>query len=89
MNDLVLGVVCLALIGYSIYTHRQFSEDRKLFIKAILAKDLRDLDTSEQIEKEDQKESVPVDEIPLESVDDDEFHKQIAIQLKRSQDGQE
>lgn len=89
MNDFVLGVVCLALIVFSAYSNHQASEDRKKFIKALLAKDLRDFDTSEKIEHEEVKEEEEPDSVPLDGMSDDDFHKQIQIQLKRSEDGQE
>ncbi len=89
MNELVLGIVCLALIGYSAYSNHQASEDRKKFIKALLAKDLRDFDVSEKIEKQEDVPVEPPDEMPVEQLPDDEFHRQIKAQLKRNEDGQE
>lgn len=89
MNDFFLGVVCLALVAFLAYSNKQASEDRKRFIKALLAKDLRDFDTSEKIEHEEAKEEVLPDSLPIEGMSDDDFHKQIKIQLKRSEDGQE
>ena len=66
-------IILVGLMMFIVYLQHQHSLERRELIHALKAKNLQELTTSEIIDKQPDKEVIPPEFMPVESVSDDDY----------------
>ena len=82
MTEIILSIsLLISLISLAVSQYL-FAKERKDLIRAIISKNMTELNTAEAIKKMPKEEPAPPDLEPLSEVDDDRFEKMIKNQNK-------
>lgn len=77
VNEIILGLIVLSLIGYIVWNEREHSKKESKYIKAILAKDLTEMVEAEMAEDTDPLDDTPPEFMPVEQLSDEAFAEHI------------
>ena len=79
VNEIILGIIVLSLIGFIAWRERQFHQERKDLIAGVLSKDLKDFQIAiAPPEKKGEKEAtIPSEWVSEETLDDEAWFKAI------------
>ena len=73
-----MGLIILALFGYTLWKDHHFSKERRELLNAVLSKTSIEFATANKItEKTEPKEEVPSEYISQDSLSDEDFAKSI------------
>ena len=82
ISEIILSISLVITLGILAYSQYLNSKERKDLIRAVLAKNLTEVNTAEAIDKMPKEDDKPPDLTPLSEVDDDLFFKMAEKQNK-------
>mgnify|MGYP001557962828 FL=1 len=85
IDDLFLLIIIIGLIAFIAYQTNQFAKERKTFIRALLSRNVDDLNRAEMVDKVGKTKDVPDAEeefLPVTADNPDAFDKMIKDQLE-------
>ena len=81
MTEIIFGSIIIALLVHHFLYVKEVNRQTKVYIKAIMAKDLRDFDTSEVMEKAVKEKPEEPEFVPVANVSDREFNELIKEEI--------
>lgn len=79
MTEIILGLIIIALLVKGYFDEINNKKERKELVKAVMAKNLQEFDSSTIIEKQEPKEDKLPDEIPFDEISYPQFEKALDI----------